>query len=440
MLYFLFLFLALLPSLSMPDGKKNKLLYNFFSLGIVQVITSLLQLIVIPYVISKIGVDGFGTVAVAQVVMFYLSAFTEYGFNQTATRDIAIHRNDRLMVSKFFFRIIFSKLILCILSFIILLVLFTVVPLFRLHLLLYQVGFAFVAGQAVLINWFLLGVEKMQLMAVISLIARLIFVISVFLFIKSKGDEVLYLFFLGAGNFVMGLVSIFVVIRKFKLQFILPGLHEILDEFKKGWKIMATNLSNNICQYSNIFILRFFADDLLAGYYSIAERIFFTLRQMLSVFSQTVYPQVCLLVKTDRDPIISYFRKVYVPFFMAIFGGCTLLFILSPEVLYIFIGHENIHAVLLLRVFAVVLVVACLNIPAALLLLATDQRQSYFKVYTAGAVLNIVLNILLAYFFRSTGTVIAILITELFIMAGFTSELLRLNVIKKKSIIQKAGL
>jgi len=419
----------------MPDEKKNKLLYNFFSLGIVQVVTSLLQLIIIPYVISKIGVAGFGIVAVAQVVMFYLSAFTEYGFSQTATRDISIHRDDRLMISQIFFRVIFSKIILCLLSFFILLILILFVPVLREHLLLYLVGFIFVIGQAVLINWFFQGVEKMQLMAFISLAARLIFVALVFLFIKSTGDDVLYLFFLGAGSFVMGLVSIFIAIRKFKLQFILPGRKGILNEFREGWQITATNLSNNICQYSNIFILRFFTNDLVTGYYSIAERIFLTLRQMLGVFSQAVYPQVCLLIETGRKNIISYFRKVYVPFLFAISGGCLLLFILSPWVLYFFIHHENLHAVLLLRVFSIVLVLACLNIPATLVLLATNQRRSYFKVYTAGAILNVLLNMLLAYFFRSTGTVIAILITELFILTGLTRELFRLNLFNKSIVV-----
>jgi len=419
----------------MPDEKKNKLLYNFFSLGIVQVVTSLLQLIIIPYVISKIGVAGFGIVAVAQVVMFYLSAFTEYGFSQTATRDISIHRDDRLMISQIFFRVIFSKLILCLLSFFILLILILFVPVLREHLLLYLVGFIFVIGQAVLINWFFQGVEKMQLMAFISLAARLIFVALVFLFIKSTGDDVLYLFFLGAGNFVMGLVSIFIAIRKFKLQFILPGRKGILNEFREGWQITATNLSNNICQYSNIFILRFFTNDLVTGYYSIAERIFLTLRQMLGVFSQAVYPQVCLLIEMGRKNIISYFRKVYVPFLLAISGGCLLLFILSPWVLYFFIHQENIHAVPLLRVFSIVLVLACLNIPATLVLLATNQRRSYFKIYTAGAILNVLLNMLLAYFFRSTGTVIAILITELFILTGLTRELFRLNLFNKSIVV-----
>jgi PST family polysaccharide transporter len=422
----------------MPAEKKNKLIYNFFSLGIVQAITSLLQLIIIPYVISKIGVDGFGVVAVAQVVMFYLSAFTEYGFSQTATRDISIHRDNQLMISQIFFRIIFSKLILCFLSFLILLLLILVVPVFHAHWMLYLAGFAFVAGQAVLINWFFQGVEKMQLMAFLSLIARLIFVILVFLFIKLKEDDVLYLFFLGAGNFIMGLVSIYLVIRKFKIQFILPGRSEIISEFREGWQITATNLSNNICQYSNIFILRVFTNDLLTGYYSIAERIFLTLRQMLGVFSQAVYPQVCLLVEKGRGKIISYFRRVYIPFLMAIAGGAVLLFILARWVLYFFIGPGNINAIVLLRVFAVVLVIACLNIPATLVLLATNQRQTYFKIYTTGAVLNILLNILLAFFFRSTGTVIAILITELFIMMALTRKLFRLNSPDKKSIIPES--
>ena len=96
----------------MPDEKKNKLLYNFFSLGFVQATTSLLQLIVIPFVIAKIGVDGFGVVAVAQVVMFYLSSITEYGFSQTATREVSIHHDDVPVISKIFFQIFLFYILL----------------------------------------------------------------------------------------------------------------------------------------------------------------------------------------------------------------------------------------------------------------------------------------------------------------------------------------
>ena len=420
----------------MPDERKNNLLYNFFSLGIVQVITSLLQLIVIPYVISKIGVGGFGAVAVAQVVMFYLSAFTEYGFNQSATRNVSLHRYDRVMISRIFFRVMFSKIILCVLSFIILLVMIWCIPFFRAHALLYLSGFIFVIGQTVLINWFFQGMEKMQLMAFTLLLARLLFVLLVFLFIKSGADDVLYLFFLGAGNFIMGVSSIFFVIRKFNLQFFLPARSEIRDEFREGWKVTVTNLANNICQYSNIFILRFFTNDLVTGYYGIAERVFLTIRQMLGIFSQAVYPQVCRLAENGRDTIVAYFKRVYVPFLGAVIGGSILLFVLAPRVLYFFIGHEFTSAVGLLRVFAVVLFVAALNIPATLVLLAKDHRQGYFKVYTTGAVLNILLNLFLAGYLGAVGTVTAVLITELFIVSGLTVEVLKLYA--NKTIIQKA--
>jgi len=84
------------------------------------------------------------------------------------------------------------------------------------------------------------------------------------------------------------------------------------------------------------------------------------------------------------------------------------------------------------------LIVATLNIPATLILLARDQRQAYFKVYTTGAVLNILLNLFLAGYLRATGTVIAVMITELFIVTGLTIELLKLY--PDKTIIQKARL
>ena len=108
---------------------RNKLLTkNFLSLSFVQSINSLLQLLVIPFVITIIGADGFGVLAVAQVVMFYLSTLTEFGFNQTATRSIAISRDDHQKVSRLFFTVYATRLLLCVLAFIILVILVMILP------------------------------------------------------------------------------------------------------------------------------------------------------------------------------------------------------------------------------------------------------------------------------------------------------------------------
>jgi polysaccharide transporter, PST family len=415
-------------------GKRNKLVTNFFFLGIVQAINSLLQLLVIPYVITVIGMDGFGVVSVAQVVMFYLSVFTDYGFHQTATRDVSVYRSDRSAISRIFFRVLFSRIILCFIGLIILLILLLLVPVFRSHLWVYLMGFVFVVGQAALVNWFFQGLEKMQFIAFATLASRLLFVLLVFLYMQKKEDDFLFLFFLGIGNLVAGSASIFAAIRIFRLEFFKPSVMQIKQELKEGWHIAVSNLSSNTCQYANVFILRFFTNDLMVGYYSIAERLFFAIRQMLAVFSQSIYPQVCQLVQGNKEKVISFFRRIYVPFFFLVMAGSAVLFIFSPLVLSFFIHKDYGHSVPLLRILAIVSVVACLNIPPTLILLAINRTRSYFRIYTLATIANIISNLILVHFFDAKGTVIAILITECFIMAGLMYEVRHHYIVNKKFI------
>jgi polysaccharide transporter, PST family len=413
-------------AITMLFEKKNKLTYNFFFLSIVQVINSLLQLLVIPYVIGIIGADGFGVVAVAQAVMFYLSAFTDYGFNQTATRDIAIYRTDSIKISQIFFRTLFSKLFLCLLAFVILLTLVLFVPFFRAHAFLYLMAFVFVIGQSSLVTWFFQGLEKMQFIAFATLTARLLFVFLVFFFIKCKNDGFLFLFFFGIGNLAAGAISFLAAWKMFKLQFIKPSWPDIRQDLKEGWHISVSNLSNYGSQYTNIFILRLFTNDLIVGYYSIAERIFFAMRQVLANFSQVIYPKVCRLIQSGRSHVILFFRQIYFPFLLCVMAGCALVFIFSNPILHYFSDYKNEEPVFLLRLMCVITVIVCINIPACLVLLAADKKKNYLRISAIGSLLNIMANIILVPFFTAKGTVLSIGITELFITAGFYWEIYRL--------------
>jgi PST family polysaccharide transporter len=279
----------------------------------------------------------------------------------------------------------------------------------------------------------------MQLITLVTLIARVLFAVLVFLFIRDKDDGILFLFFLGAGNVIAGLLSLVIAFRIYKLKFSNPGLAVIVKELKDGWQITLSHLSNCTCHYANIFILRFFATDIVVGYYAIAERIFFTIRQVFVVFSQAVYPAVSQVVQKGKDQAISFLKQTYSWFLLSVATGCLLLFIFSPGILYFFIGKEYTHAVFFLRVFCVIAVIVCLNIPGTLILLATDQKNSYLKVYAVATLLNILLNIVLAGFYQATGTVLAILITELFITIGLTRVLYRQNEIRANWVNEPPG-
>ncbi len=411
-------------------NRQKTLVYNFSSLGLIQVTNFLLSLVVIPFVIKKVGADGFGVVAVAQVLIFYLYVITDYGFNRTATREIALYRDDREKVSKIFSTVLISKALLSVVSFLLLILLVLSVPLFRQHSLLYLLAFSFVLGQVFLINWFFQGFEKMQYIALFGLFSRIIFTGLVFIFIREKADNAYYIFFMGLGNIIAGFLSIYVAIRMYRLKFVMPTGKDILLECKGGWPITVTNLSQVTCQYIGIFILRLFTNDLVVGYYSVAEKIYFGMKLMIEVFSQVVYPRVCQLMQEGKDQVIAFFKQFYVPFLLIVVICSAIVFGFSVPITRFFVGDDFTYTSFLLRVLCVATVIVTLNMPAQLVLLAGDHKRSYLKIFMIGTGLNILANFILANYFDATGTVIAVLVTELFITAGLYIEVDRVYRIK----------
>ena len=403
----------------------RRLISNFVALTLVQGTNFLLPLIVMPFVIRQIGPEGFGIIALAHVVMIYLSTICDYGFNLTATRDIALHKSDKLRVSRIFAVVLASKLLITFLAFILLTILVWAIPFFRANINVYMFGFVYVIGQSLLISWFFQGLERMHYITLVTLLSRLIFVALVLVFIKQRTDSFLFLFFLGLGNIIAGSISIVMAIRIFRLQLVRPHWSQIFDELKNGWQIMVSNVSVNTYQYANVFILRIFTNDLTVGYYSIAEKIFFAIRQILGIFSQAIYPRVCQLAMKSKEQISTFFTSFYLPFLWLVIALSLSVFIFSPQIVQLFLSEKPDIAVLLLQVLSLVPVIVCLNIPAFQLLLAFNQKNSYTSVLSLGTIVNIVANLILCKAWGAVGTCISIIITELFITIGLNVQLNR---------------
>jgi PST family polysaccharide transporter len=404
-------------------SRRNRVFSNFLALGILQGTNFLLPVLVIPFVIKKIGADGYGVVAVAQVVMLIFCTVSDYGFNLTATRELALHRNDAAKNARLFFTVLAAKMVICAALFILLLLLVTWVPFFRAHFQLYLFGFTWVAGQALLVSWFFQGLEKMKYITIYTLLARSLFVVLVFAFIRERSDNRFFILFMGIGSVIAGILSIVKAIRLCKLPIVRPTWREIQHELKEGWPVMLSNISINTFLSINVFILRLFTNDLVAGYYSVAEKIFLATRQLTVLFSQAIYPPLCQLMQKGKMSTQSFFRAVYVPFFLLMLLAVVVLFSFAPFIISLFLGADSGNAVLLLRLFCLGPVIVCLHIPASQLLMAANQKKIYLRVLTAGTVLNIICNLLLVQVWGPVGTTITVLLTELFIMVGFNLAL-----------------
>jgi len=73
---------------------RHSVVKNAMLLYGVQLSSYIFPLVALPYLSRVLNPSKFGLVAFAQSFIWYFVTLTEYGFNLTATRRIAIHADD----------------------------------------------------------------------------------------------------------------------------------------------------------------------------------------------------------------------------------------------------------------------------------------------------------------------------------------------------------
>ena len=104
---------------------------NFMWLSLLQVAGYVFPLITMPYLARVIGVEGFGKIAFASAIMVWIQTIADWGFNLTATRDVAQNRENPQKVSEIFSNVLWARCLLMVVSFIVLLILIVAIPQFK---------------------------------------------------------------------------------------------------------------------------------------------------------------------------------------------------------------------------------------------------------------------------------------------------------------------
>jgi PST family polysaccharide transporter len=283
---------------------------------------------------------------------------------------------------------------------------------------LYYISFLLVVGQAVMPTWFFQGMEKMQYLAYVNFFAKVIFTILIFLVISEESDFIFVPLFLSLGNMVSGILALCIMHKKFGIKFIIPAQYSFQKELIKGRYTFLSNFSINAYINSNLLILGFFATPVVVGFYSIADKMVYALRQLLTIFFQASYPHVCKLALKSFSGLKDFFRKYFFPFSLLVLLLCIVCFFSADFITKMVTGHYIPEVRLLLQLISFIPMIICINIPAFQTLLAYNLQKSYMIILVLGSLLNILLNILLANLYSANGTAIALIITEIFITVG----------------------
>lgn len=395
------------------DKIKGTVFKNYIYLLMIQGANFILPLITIPYLVRTLGINKFGIVMVAQSFAILLTIITEFGLDMSATRQVALIKNDKRKVSQYFFDVFFLKMFLVIVAFIILAFFIFYVDKFSREYLVYFFSFGMVFGQALFPAFFFRGIEEMRIITIINVLAKVIFTISVFIIIKTPGDYYYVPILNGLGFILSGCLG-FILSLKY-VSFMKPIFNEAISIAKESFSLFLSNLAVSFYTKINTLIVGIFISDSVAGVYSSMEKLVVATKSIYIPLYQALFPNI---VVKDKITIVSIINKM--KYYMGALGAIIsfLIFLFAVDILNLIYNDEMITSYyVIFQILGLIGFLSSLNMLfVSLFFPAVKAFNQRLKILSMGGIFNIILVITLVQYYSIYGVAISATISELFIL------------------------
>lgn len=346
-------FYAKLKRILKNDSEYKTLLNNFSYLTILQVVGYVFPLITLPYLSRVIGASGFGKIAFAAAIISWIQTIADWGFNFTATRDVAQNRDNKQKVSEIFTDVLWARIILMLLSFIVLSILLLIIPSFKEQYQIILLTFLMIPGHILFPDWFFQAIEKMRYIVIFNLLIKLIFTVLVFVFIRSEEDYLYQPLFTSLGYVFCGLVSLYIILKKFGYQIFKPNFRSVYNTIKRSSAVFINNIAPNLYNSFSVILLSSLSGSTANGIFDGGNKIISIVYQFILVLSRTFFP----FLSRRKDK-----HNLYAKINLLLGLVCSLvLFIAAPLVIRILLSPEFYDSIVVLRILAVSMIFMTLS-------------------------------------------------------------------------------
>lgn len=328
------------------DGRA--LVSNFGYLMLLQIAGYIFPLLTIPYLARVIGVEGFGKIAFAAAIIVWLQAVTDWGFNYTATRDVAQNRDNLEKISEIFTNVLWARLLLMVLSLGVLLVAIATVPLFQENRTILLLTFLLVPGHIMFPDWFFQAMERMKYITIFNLISKALFTAMVFIFINDKDDFILQPIFMSMGYLTCGFFSMYLIVVKWQVKIYAPRWQQVIHTIKNSTDVFINNIMPNLYNSFSTVLLGFYGGSVSNGLLDAGRKFVEIGQQFLMVISRVFFPLLSRKIN-KHDLYVKIQISLAVTFFVAL--GTA-----APLVIEIFYTPEFEPAILILQIMSLSMV------------------------------------------------------------------------------------
>ncbi len=298
----------------------------------------LFPFLVYPYVTRVLGPDSLGICNFADSIVTWASLISLIGVPIVGVRIIAKSKGDKERMSQDFTSLFIISGAFTILASAGLLAATILVPKLSEHMDVMLIGQLKLWGNFLLLEWLFKGLEDFKYITVRTIIVKLIFIATVYIFVRSESEYTSYFLLLCLSVAVNAAINCLRASRLVSFRFSFAAVRSlILPSLILGSYLVLTSMYTTF----NVMYLGFVAGEAEVGYYTTATKIFHIILAMYTAYSLAILPRASSLLgegrKEEFGRLISMSVDALIMFAIpiAIFG-----MLYSRGVVYTIAGEE----------------------------------------------------------------------------------------------------
>ena len=371
---------------------------NNFLLNLSTTITGLLfPLITFPYASRILMADGIGQVQFFQSIIDYVSLCTALGIPLYAVREIARIRDNKELRSRTTIEILLLHAILTLVGYIVVFILAKTVAKIEIDASLFFLLSTTLFFNTIGVAWFYQAIEDFKYITLRSLFVRILSLVALFIFVKTKQDLFYY-----AGILVIGTVgnNIFNFFRLRKYIKLSKGEFKRLNLLRHlipALKIFILNLVISIYVNLDSVMLGFLKNEESVGYYAAATRLTKAILGIVSSLGAVLLPRFSNMITNGQKEEFQLLANKAASFTIALSLPMSvgLIFMAAP-IIHIFCGNGFEPSILTLKLVAPIVLFIGLSGIIGMQILYPQGREKYVIISTmVGACINLLIMILL---------------------------------------------
>ena len=372
------------------------LLRNIFILSLVHVVRLVLPLLLIPILTKRIAADDFGVYMYTMSFSAWLAIFIEYGFNISATREIACAA-EKWKITSIVSGTQAAKLLLIVATIPFLFFAAYLIPVFDGHTFWAVVAWLLGVLTALSPIYYFQGRENLKIVGYVEVLSGAIMLAVVYFMVHGSEDFYLLAFIILATRMLSLLILNWKMYSGKNI-----GLKDLfnfsdgVDRLKNGFNIFVFQAAVSLYTSFNVVFLGFFCSPVQVGIYASAERLMRAGIGFMGQFSNAIFPRLNALNAKDPLQMKKLRTKVLIGFSILGVCGMLLTWMIAPKIVhYMFAEHADEVQEIIAILAWIVPAIALSNVLGFQYLLV-DRREKIFNVIISWAAL---INVIMAYFF-----------------------------------------